>query len=309
MEWFRARSRGESLDKGYSTKERPFSMPPTRRIALRTSTSTINRIISPSVNVYVPTSSIDVSRPRSAISTTSGRINRTPSAATDRNPSNRATRSAAPSQTVTNIPRVHHDSVDQNMMTTGRPLEIMKHVLDVLLEMGLEIRKESHYKYRCVRPEKRKGESAGDEQDEDGREDATAVTNPPRGRINRRGPPVSSFPGAIFKRFLARRRSSRRSDSGPQPVDSRTTNSVNDESNPPLAAPRNERPPSPVGTLYGHTSQDMGGEVRFLVELIRAERWMDTYSLDIKRLKGDLKSYKFLYDSLRQRADLNSDRF
>ncbi len=59
---------------------------------------------------------------------------------------------------------------------------------------------------------------------------------------------------------------------------------------------------SPIGldTIYGDTQQDAGDEVRFSVELTRLDRLDDTYSLDIRRLKGNLRSYKFLYDNLRQ---------
>jgi protein-serine/threonine kinase len=51
--------------------------------------------------------------------------------------------------------------------------------------------------------------------------------------------------------------------------------------------------------IYGPTGDDVGDEVRFSVELTRLDRLNDTYSLDIRRLKGNLRSYKFLYDSVR----------
>lgn len=53
-------------------------------------------------------------------------------------------------------------------------------------------------------------------------------------------------------------------------------------------------------TTYGDPSQDAGDEVRFSVELTRIDRLNDTFSLDIRRLKGNLRSYKFLYDTIRQ---------
>lgn len=61
----------------------------------------------------------------------------------------------------------------------------------------------------------------------------------------------------------------------------------------------------PAGTvatepLYGDRSVDQGDEVRFSVELTRLDRLEDTLSLDIRRLKGNLRSYKFLYDTLRE---------
>ena len=53
-------------------------------------------------------------------------------------------------------------------------------------------------------------------------------------------------------------------------------------------------------TVYGDPSQDAGDEVRFSVELTRIDRLTDTYSLDVRRLKGNLRSYKYLYDTIRQ---------
>ncbi len=52
--------------------------------------------------------------------------------------------------------------------------------------------------------------------------------------------------------------------------------------------------------MYGDRSVDQQDEVRFSVELTRIDRLEDTYSLDIRRLKGNLRSYKFLYDALRE---------
>lgn len=51
---------------------------------------------------------------------------------------------------------------------------------------------------------------------------------------------------------------------------------------------------------YGDPSQDAGDEVRFSVEITRIDRLNDTYSLDVRRLKGNLRSYKYLYDTIRQ---------
>ena len=52
--------------------------------------------------------------------------------------------------------------------------------------------------------------------------------------------------------------------------------------------------------VYGDRLNDQGDEVRFYVELTRIEGLDGTFSLDIRRLKGHLRSYKFLYDTLRE---------
>ncbi|KAG5338284.1 hypothetical protein C0989_007754 [Termitomyces sp. Mn162] len=65
-------------------------------------------------------------------------------------------------------------------------------------------------------------------------------------------------------------------------------------------------PPNNNSIAYGPRSEDPGEEVRFTAELTRLENLDTTYSLDIRRLKGNLRSYKFLYDTLRERTDLQA---
>lgn len=50
--------------------------------------------------------------------------------------------------------------------------------------------------------------------------------------------------------------------------------------------------------VYGDPTQDQGDEVRFYVELTKLDGLKDTFSIDIRRLKGNLRSYKFLYDCI-----------
>lgn len=52
--------------------------------------------------------------------------------------------------------------------------------------------------------------------------------------------------------------------------------------------------------IYGERNDDAQDEVRFFVELTRIDRLEDTYSIDVRRLKGNLRSYKFLYDTMRE---------
>ena len=94
-----------------------------------------------------------------------------------------------------------------------------------------------------------------------------------------------------------RRQSSQVSNSGSQPVDPENSSPGNDELDPLLATPTSKQP-TLSNILYGDEIEDPGGEVRFYVELTRLDRLEDTYNLDIRRLKGHLRSYKFMYDSL-----------
>ncbi|PFH50176.1 hypothetical protein AMATHDRAFT_123128, partial [Amanita thiersii Skay4041] len=63
------------------------------------------------------------------------------------------------------------------------------------------------------------------------------------------------------------------------------------------------RPPSPNSTsavfLPLKSTEEGADEVRFSVELTRLDGLIGTYSLDVRRLKGNLRSYKLLYDTFR----------
>jgi protein-serine/threonine kinase len=135
-------------------------------------------------------------------------------------------------------------------------------------------------------------------------------------QVDKRGLPVpSSFgsTGGVLKGFLLRRGSSQHgaaNNTAPQETDGIIR---------PALVPSNSSlgnslvnsqdglsvTPSTQGeTIFGDVAADAGDEVKFSVELTRIDRLDDTYSLDIRRLKGNLRSYKFLYDSLREYVDL-----
>jgi protein-serine/threonine kinase len=104
----------------------------------------------------------------------------------------------------------------------------------------------------------------------------------------------------MLKGLLMRRQSSQVSASG---MASQPSLSLEDD-NSPASSPIVTEPSSTSTqeSLYGDTTQDAGDEVRFSVELTRLDRLNDTFSLDMRRLKGNLRSYKFLYDTFRECA-------
>ncbi|KAG0047690.1 hypothetical protein BGZ83_007298 [Gryganskiella cystojenkinii] len=57
--------------------------------------------------------------------------------------------------------------------------------------------------------------------------------------------------------------------------------------------------------LYGEESIDSGEEVRFSIELCRIRNLNGIYSVDIRRMKGNLWAYKFLYHAVLNTLDLN----
>ena len=97
----------------------------------------------------------------------------------------------------------------------------------------------------------------------------------------------------MLRGLLMRRQSSQVSNHGPS--SSQPSLAFDDETSVVVSEPLIMQE-----VAYGDPSQDAGDEVRFSAELTRLDRLNDTFSLDIRRLKGNLRSYKFLYDTLRE---------
>ncbi|KAG0317016.1 hypothetical protein BGZ99_006546 [Dissophora globulifera] len=66
---------------------------------------------------------------------------------------------------------------------------------------------------------------------------------------------------------------------------------------------------TPINTgpepLYGEESIDSGEEVRFSIEVCRIKNLTGIYCVDIRRMKGNLWAYKFLYHAVLNTLDLN----
>lgn len=129
--------------------------------------------------------------------------------------------------------------------------------------------------------------------------------------MDKRGLPVPSSQsfgsaGGMLKGLLMRRQSSQAG--APTGISSASFYESENSADPlspdnTLTSPTVALPSGPEHeslTVYGDQSQDAGDEVRFSVELTRLDRLNDTFSLDIRRLKGNLRSYKFLYDMARE---------
>ncbi|KAM5537341.1 hypothetical protein V8D89_009071 [Ganoderma adspersum] len=211
--------------------------------------------------------------------------------------------------------RVHHGAVDQTTITTGAPPEVMKHVKAVLEGMGIDIAIEHEYKYRCIRPKKKRAGLGL--RDGSGSLAAFAIVGSAASNgVDKRGLPIPSqtqspsfgtSTGGMLRGLLMRRQSSQVPSGPAHQVSPSLESEVGADSVLASAVPgsaNDASSPISLDTVYGDQQQDAGDEVRFSVELTRLDRLDDTYSLDIRRLKGNLRSYKFLYDTLRQRADL-----
>jgi hypothetical protein len=63
-------------------------------------------------------------------------------------------------------------------------------------------------------------------------------------------------------------------------------------------------PGKPVAPIYGDESIDSGDEIRFSVELCKFKNLHGLYIVDIRRMRGNVWGYKFVYHQLLEALDL-----
>ncbi|GBE87011.1 predicted protein [Sparassis crispa] len=316
MQWFRSKSKGRGAADEEVNEKMPYEAESARKaptsLSSSTNGSTGGLLLSPSdQRSPLPTSQSQ----RSASSNTEASVGGTTTFA-DR--VRRTVVGGSAANGTKGAIRVHHGAVDQETITTGLPPEVMKHMRKVLQEMGMDVEMESEYKYRCVRPKRKRlanGVGLGLRDTGSGLAAFAMVGTAASSGIDKRGLPLpsqshSSFgsTGGMLRGLLMRRQSSQVSTTS---LNHAPTSQSLDEVSPdaiiaavPGGSGADVASPVPFETVYGDSQQDQGDEVRFSVELTRLDRLDGTYSLDIRRLKGNLRSYKFLYDTLKQRANL-----
>ncbi|CAO1632229.1 unnamed protein product [Sympodiomycopsis kandeliae] len=186
-----------------------------------------------------------------------------------------------------NALQYHVGAVDQSALTSRPPHEIFSSVTRALNELGIDIRREAdeEFKLECVRRKKPTKSLIGATQGL-GQSLRTSVFPPSQADYERsmRSPTFSggmtSSPSGI-RGFLRR---------GSQADRSGSPNSGT------VGLP--DVGESHSATIYGEPRVDGGQEVRFSVEVTRIKNLPGLYSLDIRRLRGPLTSYKFLYHNV-----------
>lgn len=238
------------------------------------------------------------------------------------------------------VVRMHEGAVDPAAVTSGPSADaIFARVVEALRGMGVDISQETLYKVQCVRPKHRKDgarQSGLAAFHITGLGGSNGVSSPVRyafqsvhlltfissSQTDRRGLPIpSQSSGAGFKGYLFRRGSSQANippsthskastatqsleandfapftPTTPDPISAhQSTDSVHESSGLPTA-------PIAIEPVYGKRSEDKAGEILFSAELTRMGGLSDTYHLDIRRVKGDLKTYQFLYTKVKECA-------
>lgn len=205
--------------------------------------------------------------------------------------------SNAPSKHNENAMRFHVGAVDQSALTSRSPPGVFAEVCRALFEMGIEVRKEKEeeFKLECIRRKKPTKSLIGATQGL-GASIRTSVFPPSQADYERSARAPSSPAGTMspsqsssIRNFLRRGSQTASPTSG-----SIGLPDVSDAQNPPP-------------TVYGEPKVDGGQEVRFSVEITKIKNLPGLYSLDIRRLRGPLTSYKFLYHNVLMATNLAAE--
>jgi len=189
----------------------------------------------------------------------------------------------------------------------------MDEVLKVLQDMGMEIKRENDFRLRCTRVRRRKagattGLGLGSVMTVgSGMSPFSLMSSASTSRTDSRGLPMPQSPsssilsgtGSTLKGMLLRRGSSYASASASSTHLPRSETNLS-ELSPTVSA---GSPSLAKETLYGEHSVDSGDEVKFNIELCRIKNLPGLYLLNIKRLRGNVWSFKFIYQTVLERCE------
>lgn len=204
--------------------------------------------------------------------------------------------------------RYHLGAVDQSALTSRSPIDVLKEVQRVLYEMGIDMRneKDEDFKLECVRRKRAKTLMSATQGI--GMSIRSSVFPPTQADVERSSrmshrdslTPSASTPGGGSLRSFLKRGSLQPGATSPKMGSSALVSSSTVASS--LVVQDENQPPP----LYGDASVDGGQEIRFSVEVTRIKNLPGLYSLDIRRMKGNLWAYKFVYQALLDRCQLGS---
>ncbi|KAI8637178.1 hypothetical protein BD408DRAFT_396177 [Parasitella parasitica] len=174
--------------------------------------------------------------------------------------------------------RTHHGAVDQEALTSRPPAQVFAQVKVALKSLGLECKRDgSEYKLKCSRP-KRPTEKR-----------VTSHYSLPHQNGAGGNPPF---------RMLLRRTSAQQSTLSATTIATSTTNSTATSTTTTASASKKNDEKTLNPTIYGDPNVDPGEEVRFSVELCKIKNLPGLYIVDMRRMRGNVWAYKFIYRTL-----------
>ncbi|CAH7668767.1 CAMK/CAMKL/KIN4 protein kinase [Phakopsora pachyrhizi] len=206
--------------------------------------------------------------------------------------------------------KLHHGAIDQNAISSRAPTLIMQQLKQILWELGIDVAEENPMKLKATRRSKKKVVAslgmgvfeALQQQQQLHQQNQSLVQPPGKG---------TEIPGAGFK-FLFQRKASIGSNQNSQigvlidqfgqvSAGTHSRDSAPDAAGVKLGAGGQAQP---LPAYADDPSVDSGEDVRFTVEVTRLRGLVGLYAVDIKRLKGSVWSFKYLYLQILERADL-----
>ena len=168
--------------------------------------------------------------------------------------------------------RTYHGAVDQNALTSASPPQLVMEMKHVLIAIGIDVKQDGEYKLKCVRRQRQQSIS------DDTTPSATTKPNPNDTKKRR----LSNAQNATTTRL---RMLLRRHGTPDIPV-------------------YNNHDAAASAILYGDPVVDPGEEVRFSMEVCKIKNLPGLYIVDIRRMRGNVWSYKFLYHAVLGALDL-----
>lgn len=207
--------------------------------------------------------------------------------------------------------RIYHGAVDQSALTSRSPNEVFNEVKEALQVMGIETKRDSDYKIRCIRKKRKtkaalpisNGLSLSNDSADTLEVDSGMSLSTAEQKKRRVG-------GSIVIRNLLRRSGSHYQSTNTIPMSEQTTVTKDSDEQPSIkhstGSSVNSTDSSKVtNPIYGDPSMDSGDEIRFSVELCKMKNLPGLYIVDIRRMRGNVWGYKWVYHQLLETLDLS----
>ncbi|EGG01679.1 phosphotransferase [Melampsora larici-populina 98AG31] len=196
--------------------------------------------------------------------------------------------------------KLHHGAIDQNAISSISPPLIMFQLKKILWELGIEVTEENSMKLKAMRRSKKKVVAslglgvfeALQQQQQQQQSGGTTSGSSSIGVPPLHGPNGGGSSGGGGFKSIFNRKASGMSVSGI--IDQIGSVGSGNGSN--------ELQPLPA--YSDDPSVDSGDDVRFTVEITKLRGLNGLYAVDIKRLKGSLWSFKYLYLQILEKAEL-----
>lgn len=184
--------------------------------------------------------------------------------------------------------KLHHGAIDQNAISSISPPLIILQLKKILWELGIEVTEENSMKLKAMRRSKKKVVAslglgvfeALQQQQQQGGGSGPGV-----------GVPQGGGGGGGFKSIFGRKTSGISVAGIMDQIGSGGGNGGGNEL-------------QPLPAYSDDPSVDSGDDVRFTVEITKLRGLNGLYAVDIKRLKGSLWSFKYLYLQILEKAEL-----